>query len=119
MTYVDAYVLPVVSRKLAAYRRVARLCGKVWREHGALQYRECLGDDLLSGPGLAFPKLVKPKRGEVIVVVFVTYRSRVHRDRVNTKVLKDPRLADLMRPGAMPFDVKRMAYGGFKVFVDA
>ena len=119
MPYVDGYVIPVPKKKLGAYRRVAARSGKVWREHGALVYKECVGDHLDTGLGMSFTKLVKPKRGETIVFSFVVFKSRAHRDRVNAKVIKDPRLADLVRPGAMPFDAKRMAYGGFDVLVDA
>jgi uncharacterized protein YbaA (DUF1428 family) len=116
MAYIDGYVIPVPRKNLAAYRRVAARSGKVWREHGALEYKECVADHLETGP---FTALVRPKRGETIVFSFVVFKSRAHRDRVNARVIKDPRLADLIRPGAMPFDAKRMAYGGFKVLVDA
>ena len=104
---------------LGVYRRIATLAGKVRREHGALDYKECVGEDLNSKTGMPFAKMVKPKRGETIMFSFVVFNSRAHRDRVNANVIKDKRLAKLMRPRAMPFDVKRMAYGGFKVLVDA
>jgi uncharacterized protein YbaA (DUF1428 family) len=119
MPYVDGYVLAVPKRNLKAYRRVARLSGRVWRGHGAIEYKECVADDVNTGTGIPFPRLVRPRRGETIVFSFVVFKSRAHRDRVNAKVIKDPRLATLIRPGAMPFDVSRMAYGGFTVLVDA
>ncbi len=119
MGYVDGFVLPVPKKNLRAYRRMSQRAGKVWRKHGALDYKECAGDDLNIKMGLPFPRLVKPKRGETVVFAFIVYKSRAHRDRVNAKVMKevmnDPKLKD--QP--MPFDMKRMAYGGFKVLVDA
>ena len=117
MPYVDGFLLAVPKKKLAAYRRISRAAGKVWREHGALEYRECVGDDLNMKMGVAFPKLVKTKPGETVVFSWIVYKSRASRDRVNAKVMKDPRIARSMNQ-AMPFDVKRMAYGGFRVFVD-
>jgi uncharacterized protein YbaA (DUF1428 family) len=119
MAYVDGFVLLVSKRNLNAYRSISRAAGKVWREHGALEYKECVADHLETGLGMPFTALVRPKRGETIVFSFVVFKSRAHRDRVNARVIKDPRLADLIRPGAMPFDARRMAYGGFKVLVDA
>jgi uncharacterized protein YbaA (DUF1428 family) len=120
MAYVDGFLLPLPKRKVQAYRRIAKKAGKVWREHGALEYRECVGDDLnVKGMGITFPRRVKVKPGETVVFSWITYKSRAHRDRVNAKVMKDPRLAKMMNdPKAMPFDTKRMAYGGFKVLVD-
>ena len=117
MPYVDGFVLPVPRRNLAVYRKQARAAGKVFREHGALQFMECVGDDLAVKPGmgLTFPGLMKPKAGETILFSFITYRSRAHRDAVNRKVMADPRLTG--GPSTMPFDVKRMAYGGFKAIV--
>jgi uncharacterized protein YbaA (DUF1428 family) len=115
--YVDGYVLPVPKKKLDAYRRIAAKAGKVWREHGALEYLECVGDDLNIKGVVSFTKLVKPKPGETVVFSFVVFKSRAHRDRVNAKVMKDPRLAN-MAPDAMPFDMKRMTYSGFKAIVD-
>ena len=103
------------SRPTAACRCKA---GKVWREHGALEYRECVGDDLQTKYGVPFPRLLKLKRGETVVFSWIVFKSRAHRDRVNAKVMKDPRLATMMDPKAMPFDVKRMVYGGFKTIVD-
>jgi len=118
MRYVDGFVLPIPRKNLQAYRRMARKAGKVWREHGALEYRECVGDDLNIKGVKTFPRLVKPKHGETVVFSWIVYRSRAHRDRVNAKVMKDPRLAKMMDPKAMPFDVRRMVYGGFKVLVE-
>jgi len=119
MAYVDGFVLPVPKKNLRAYRSMAAKAGKIWREHGALEYRECVGDDLKVKFGLPFPRLVKPKAAETIVFSWIVYKSRAHRDAVNAKVMKDPRLAAMMDSKAMPFDVKRMAYGGFKILVDA
>ena len=118
MPYVDGFVLPVPKRKLQAYRRMSQKAGKVWREHGALEYRECVGDDLHIKGVLPFPRLVRLKPGETVAFSWIVYKSRAHRDRVNAKVMKDPRLAKLMDPKAMPFDMKRMAYCGFKTLVD-
>ncbi len=118
MPYVDGFVLPVPKKNIAAYKRISVKAGKVWREHGAVDYKECVGDDLNTKMGLPFARLVKPKRGEVVMFSFVVFKSREHRDKVNAKVVKDKRLAAMMKPGAMPFDVKRMAYGGFQVIVD-
>lgn len=117
--YVDGYVIPLPKKNLAEYRRMARLGGRVWRDHGALQYMECVGEDLAPKMGFPFPKLVKPKPGETILFSWIVFKSRAHRDRVNAKVIADPRLAKMMKPGAMPFDMKRMSYGGFEVLVDA
>ena len=114
--YVDGFVLPVPKKNLAAYRKMAKLAARVWKKHGALDYQECVGDDL-SIPGMySFPKLAKAKSGETVFFSYITYRSRAHRDRVNGKVMKDPSLA-AMCGQKMPFDMKRMAYGGFKQFV--
>ena len=119
MPYVDGFVLPVPKRNLAAYRRVAAKAGRMWREHGALQFVECAGDDLAvkKGMGVSFKRMAKPRAGETVMFSFIVYRSRAHRDAVNKRVMKDPRMSK-MAP-AMPFDVRRMAYGGFKVIVDA
>ena len=118
MRYVDGFVLVVPKRNLKAYRRMSTKAGKVWKDHGALEYRECVGDDLDTKFGLPFPRLAKLKRGEAVVFSWIVYKSRAHRDRVNAKVMKDPRLAKMMNPKAMPFDMKRMTYGGFVTFVD-
>jgi uncharacterized protein YbaA (DUF1428 family) len=117
MAYVDGFVLAVPTTKLDAYRRLSQRAGRVWREHGALEYRECAGDDLNVKMGVPFPRLAKAKVGETVVFSWIVYKSRAHRDRVNAKVMKDPRITKTMNE-PMPFDVKRMAYGGFKVFVD-
>jgi len=116
--YVDGYVVPVPKKNLEAYRRMSLKAGKVWREHGALEYRECAGDDLAVKFGTSFPRTLKLKRGETAVFSWIVFKSRAHRDRVNAKVMKDPRLASMMDPKAMPFDAKRMVYGGFKTLVD-
>ena len=118
MKYVDGYVLPVPKKNLAAYRRMAEKAGKVWRQHGALEFRECVGEDLKTKKIKSFPSLVKPKRGETVMFSWIVFKSRAHRDAVNAKVMKDPRLAKMMDMKAIPFDSKRMAYGGFKVMVD-
>jgi uncharacterized protein YbaA (DUF1428 family) len=119
MNYVDGYVLPVPKKKLGAYRKMAQKAGKVWRDHGALEYRECVGEDLATKMGTPFPRSVRTKTGETVVFSWVVFKSRAHRDKVNAKVMKDPRLADMMKDEDMPFDVKRMCYGGFKVIVQA
>jgi uncharacterized protein YbaA (DUF1428 family) len=111
--------LPVPVKNLRAYRRMAQLAGKVWREHGALEYREFVADDVKVGKWTSFPRSVKLKRGEIVVFSWIVYKSRDHRDRVLAKVMKDKRLAKMMSPEAMPFDGKRMIYGGFKILVEA
>ncbi|MES2564456.1 MAG: DUF1428 domain-containing protein [Pseudomonadota bacterium] len=118
MSYVDGFILPVPKKNLPAYRRMARKAGKIWREHGALDYKECVSDDVKPGKLTSFPQSVKLKSGETVVFAWIVYTSRAHRDRVNAKVMKDPRLKDMMNPKAMPFDAKRMIYGGFKGFVE-
>jgi uncharacterized protein YbaA (DUF1428 family) len=117
--YVDGYVLPVPKKNLPAYRRLAQKAGTVWREHGALEFRECVGDDLKTDKVKSFPGMIKPERGETVVFSWIVFKSRAHRDSVNAKVMKDPRLAKMMDAKATPFDSKRMVYGGFKVVVDA
>jgi uncharacterized protein YbaA (DUF1428 family) len=119
MAYVDGYVIPVPRAKLPIYRRIAQKAGKVWREYGALEYRECVGDDLQTKMGAPFPRSLKLRRGETVVFSWIVFKSRAHRDAVNAKVMKDPRLAKLMEKEPMPFDVNRMVYGGFKVMVNA
>jgi uncharacterized protein YbaA (DUF1428 family) len=119
MSYVDGYVLPVPKKNVAAYRRMAQKAGKVWRDHGALEYIECVADDVKPGKHTSFPQSVKLKSGETVVFAYIVYKSRAHRDRVNAKVMKDPRLKNMMDPNAMPFDGKRMFWGGFKVLIDA
>jgi uncharacterized protein YbaA (DUF1428 family) len=118
MRYVDGFVLPVPRKNIEAYRRMARLGGKVWRDHGAVEYLECVGDDLNVKMGVPFPKRIRAKPSEKVFFSFIVYKSRAHRDRVNAKVMKDPRLASMMDMKAMPFDMKRMMYGGFKALVD-
>lgn len=116
--YVDGFLLPVPKRKVDAYRRMAQAAGKVWREHGAVEFRECVGDDLKIKGMESFTKRVRLKPGETVFFSWIVFKSRGHRDRVNAKVMKDPRIAKMMEPKDMPFDVKRMAYGGFKMLVD-
>lgn len=116
MSYVDGFVLVVPKKKLAIYKSMSRKAGKLWREHGALEYRECIGDDLKVKMGLPFTKLVKTKPSEIVLFSYIVYKSRAHRDSVNAKVMADERLMKGM-PKEMPFDVKRMAYGGFKTLV--
>ena len=118
MRYVDGFLLPVPKKKLQAYRRMAQKAGKIWRGYGALDYKECAGDDLKVKMGVPFPRAVKLKAGETVVFSYIVYKSRAHRDRVNAKVMKDPRIQGMCDPKDMPFDVKRMLYGGFKVLVD-
>lgn len=119
MAYVDGFLLPIPKKNLAAYRRIAKRAGVIWRELGAVEYRECIGDDLANTWGAAFPKVAKVKPGETVVFSWVVYKSKKHRDSVNAKVMKDPRIAAMMDPSKMLFDVKRMAYGGFSMIVDA
>jgi uncharacterized protein YbaA (DUF1428 family) len=119
MSYVDGFVLVVPKKKLAIYKSMARKAGKIWREHGALDYRECVGDDLKVKMGLPFTKLAKTKPGETVVFSYIVYKSRAHRDKVNAKVMADKRLHGHGMPKEMPFDMKRMAYGGFKTLVAA
>ena len=116
--YVDGFVVPVPKRKLQAYLKLARKAGKIWREHGALEYRECVADDVKPGKHTSFPQSVKLKPGETVVFSWVIYKSRKQRDRINAKVMKDPRLADMMDPKKLPFDGKRMFWGGFKTIVE-
>jgi uncharacterized protein YbaA (DUF1428 family) len=119
MSYVDGFVVPVPRKNLAAYRRMAKKAGKVWREHGALEYREWISDDVKVGKLTSFPRSVKLKQGETVVFSWIVFKSRAHRDRVNAKVMKDPRLAEMMDPKSMPFDGKRLIYGGFKILITA
>ena len=118
MAYVDGFVVPVPKRSKQAYMRMARKAGKVWRDHGALAYVESIADDVKWGKRTSFPRSVKQKPGETVFFSFVVYKSRAERDRVLAKVMKDKRLAAMMDPKSMPFDGKRMIYGGFKVMVD-
>ncbi len=117
MAYVDGFVLPIPRSKVQSYRQMSQRAGKVWKELGAVEYRECVGDDLKIKMGMPFPRLAKVKPGETVVFSWIVYKSRAHRDSVNKKVMKDPRIAKMMND-PMPFDVKRMSMGGFKVIVD-
>ena len=119
MHYFDGFVVPVPRKKLDAYRRVAKTASKVWRDHGALEYVECIADDVKPGKVTSFPQSVKLKPGETVVFAYVVYKSRAQRDRVMAKVMKDPRLANMMDPKKMPFDAKRMFWGGFKGLIEA
>jgi uncharacterized protein YbaA (DUF1428 family) len=116
--YVDGFLLPLPKKNIAAYKKISAAAGRIWREHGALEYRECVGDDISVSFGLPFPKQMKLKPGETVVFSWIVYKSRAHRDLVNAKVMKDPRLAKMMDLKFMPFDAKRMIYGGFSVVVD-
>jgi uncharacterized protein YbaA (DUF1428 family) len=118
MPYVDGFLVPVPRKNLPAYRRMARLAGRVWKEHGALEYRECLGDDLAVKMGVSFRRAARLKAGETVLFSWIVYKSRAHRRAVIRKVMKDPRLAKMMDPKNSPFDYKRMSYGGFKVLID-
>ena len=115
--YVDGFILPVQKKKVAAYRQMAKKAAKIWREHGAIDYRECLADDVKPGKWTSFPQAVKLKPNEVVWFSWIVYKSRKHRDRVIAKAMKDARLAQTMDPKAMPFDGKRMIYGGFASMV--
>ena len=116
--YFDGFVVPVPKSKVQAYRLMARKAGKIWREHGALEYVEALADDVKPGKYTSFPQSVKLAKNEKVVLAYIVYKSRAHRDRVNAKVMKDPRVADMMDPKSMPFDTKRMFWGGFKGLVE-
>lgn len=117
MNYVDGYVVPLPKKNLAAYRRLARNCGKIWRDHGALQFCECVADDVKPGKWTSFPRSVQLKPSEVVVFAWIVYKSRAERDRVNAEVMKDPRMMKMMR-GKPLMDGKRMFWGGFKVLVE-
>jgi uncharacterized protein YbaA (DUF1428 family) len=118
MSYVDGFVVPVPKKKLSAYRAMARKSAKVWREYGALEYRECVADDVKPGKRTSFPQSVKLKPSEIVVFSWIVYKSRAQRDRVNAQVMKDPRMKEMMDVKALPFDAKRMFWGGFKTLVD-
>ena len=118
MPYIDGFVLAVPKKKLSTYKRLSTQAGKVWRKHGALEYWECAGDDLKVKTGIPFPRTVRSKPGETVVFSWILYKSRAHRDSVNKKVMKDPRIKNMMSDKSMPFDMKRMAYGGFKSLVE-
>ncbi|HYE99124.1 MAG TPA: DUF1428 domain-containing protein [Planctomycetota bacterium] len=116
MAYVDGFLLALPTKNLKAYTKMAKLAGRVWKDHGALEYRECVGDDLAVKMGRPFPKTLKLKKGETAVFSWIVYASKAHRNAVNRKVMKDPRLSANQK---MPFDIRRMNYGGFKILVDA
>ena len=118
MAYVDGFLLAVPTKKLTAYRRLSRLACKIWMEHGALAYKECVGDDLHPKMSITFPKLLKLKKGETAVFSWIVYKSRRDRDRILPKVMADKRLENSVDPKNPPFDMKRMSYGGFKMLVD-
>ncbi len=118
MSYVDGFVVPVPRSKLAAYRKMARLGGKIWKEHGALEYHECVADDVKPGKTTSFPQAVKLKPDEVVVFSWIVYKSKADRNRANKKVMADPRLAAFMDPKKLPFDGRRMFWGGFKPIVE-
>jgi uncharacterized protein YbaA (DUF1428 family) len=116
--YVDGFLLVVPKRKIETYRRISSAAGRIWKKYGALDYVETVGDDLNTKMGVPFRRVARAKAGEAVVFSWIVYKSRAHRDRVNKKVMKDPKIAKMMDPKAMPFDMKRMAFGGFKVVVD-
>lgn len=118
MQYVDGFVLPIPKKNLRAYRRISSKAGKVWRKYGALQYVESVGDDLDVKFGASFKKMIKLKPGETVVFSWIVFKSRAHRDKVNARVMSDPQMNKIMEGGPMPFDLKRMVYGGFKYLVD-
>jgi uncharacterized protein YbaA (DUF1428 family) len=116
--YVDGFVIPLPKKNLDEYRRIAREAGKIWRDHGALEFRECVAEDVKKGKVTSFPQSVELRRGETVVFSWIVYKSRAQRDRVNAKVMKDPRMVEMMESGTEPFDGSRMVYGGFEVLVD-
>jgi uncharacterized protein YbaA (DUF1428 family) len=118
MAYVDGFLLAVPKNKLQVYRNIARKAGKVWREHGALDYKECVADDVKPGKVTSFPQAVKLKKNEAVWFSWIVYKTKADRNRILKKVMADKRLAKMMDPKAMPFDMKRMIYGGFRVVVD-
>ena len=117
MPYVDGFIVPVPKKNLAAYKKISLKCGKVWKDHGAIDYHECVADDVKVGKWTSFPRSVKLKKNETVVFAWVTYKSRKHRDSVMKNVMNDKRLAAFMDPKKMPFDMKRMIFGGFKTIV--
>ena len=117
--YVDGFVIPLPKKNLEAYRRIAAECAKIWREHGALEVRECVAEDVNVGKLTSFPRSVQRKPSETVVFSWIVFKSRADRDRVNAKVMKDPRMEQMMKEEKPPFDGKRMIYGGFEVLVDA
>jgi uncharacterized protein YbaA (DUF1428 family) len=119
MAYVDGFIVPVPKKSIKAYRSMAKKAGKVWREHGALEFRECVADDVKKGKWTSFPRSVKLKPNETVMFSYIVYKSRAQRDSVLAKVMKDKRIAKMMDTKTVPFDAKRMIYGGFKVLVEA
>lgn len=117
MQYVDGFVIPVPEKKLAEYKKMAKLASKVWIEHGALEYRECVAEDAPVGKLTSFPRSVKLKPDETVIFAWIVYKSRAHRDRVNAKAMSDPRMQKLMETSGVPFDGKRMIFGGFDMIV--
>ena len=118
MHYVDGFLLPIAKKQLPVYRRISKKAGRIWRDHGALEYRECVGDDLKVKRVASFPSRIKTRPGETVVFAWIVFKSRAHRDRVNAKVMKDPRMTS-MNMESLQFDMRRMVYGGFKILVDA
>lgn len=118
MPYVDGFVVPLPKKNIETYKEVASKCGVIWREHGALEYRECIGEDVKLGKLTSFPQSVNLEPDEIVVFSWIVYESRVQRDMVNDKVMNDPRMAEMMKPENMLFDGKRMIYGGFELLVD-
>jgi uncharacterized protein YbaA (DUF1428 family) len=118
MAYVDGFILPLPTKNIETYREISNKCGAIWREYGALQFRECIADDVKPGKLTSFPQSVNLEAEETVIFSWIVYKSRAHRDEVNDKVMKDPRIAEMMKPDALPFDGKRMIYGGFEVLVD-
>lgn len=118
MAYVDGFVVPLPKTNIERYREIAAKCGAIWREHGALEFRECIADDVKPGKLTSFPQSVNQEADETVAFSWIVYESRAQRDEVNDKVMKDPRMADMMKPESMPFDGKRMIYGGFEMIVD-
>lgn len=116
--YVDGFVLPIPKKHLGYYKKMATSAGKIWKEHGALEFRECMGDDLNIKRVVSFPKIARAKKSETVFFSYIVYKSKAHRDKVNAKVMKDPRIAKMIQ-SKPPFDMNRMAYGGFKVLVKA
>ena len=117
--YVDGFVIPLPKTNLNTYRRLAQKAGRVWKDHGALEFRECVGDDLNVEMGLSFPPGIKTKPGEMVLFSYIVFKSCAHRDRANAKVMKDTRMLKMMKSAPTPFDGKRMIYGGFKSIVEA
>jgi uncharacterized protein YbaA (DUF1428 family) len=119
MAYVDGFIVPVPKDKIDAYREMAKKAGAIWREYGAIEYRECIADDVKPGKVTSFPQSVNLEPNETVVLSWIVYPSRAKRDEVNAKVMKDPRMADMMDPKSLPFDAKRMFFGGFETLVEA